>query len=79
MAGVIQSKPTVKDICNSVTLEIRDLELQKLNLKKEFKNIKGEQDQIALITELSKDVNKTLKQQTIQAKIYHYLECSRFE
>ena len=79
IAGSLHGKPTIKDICDSVTFEIRDLELQKINLKKEFKNIKSEQDQMALITELTKDVNATLKQQTSQAKIYHYLECSRFE
>ena len=51
----------------------------KKNLKKEFKNIDNEIEQFGLLPELTKDVNNTIKQQIFQAKLYHYLDCSRFD
>ena len=71
--------PSIKEICTGLKYEIRDLELMKKNLKKEFKNIDNEIEQFGLLPELTKDVNNTIKQQIFQAKLYHYLDCSRFD
>ena len=49
----------------------------KNNLKKEFKNIDTEIEQFEMLPELTKDINNTLNQQILQAKLYHYLDCSR--
>ena len=69
----------IKEICNSAENELKDLELMKRNLKKEFKYIDNELEQFELLPKLINDVNETLKQQILQAKLYHYLDCSRFE
>lgn len=50
----------------------------KRNLKKKFKYVDNELEQFELLPKLTKDVNETLKQQILQAKLYHYLDCSRF-
>ena len=71
--------PNIKEICNSAENEIIDLELMKRNLKKEFKYIDNELEQFELLPKLTKDVNETLKQQILQAKLYHYLDCPRFK
>ena len=71
--------PSIKQICNIVQYEVRELELQKQNLKKEFKKIKSDLKQFELLPEFTKDVNRTIKQQIQQAKLYHYLECSKFK
>ena len=71
--------PNIKEVCNSAENEIKDLELMKRNLKKEFKYIDNELEQFELLPKLINDVNETLKQQILQAKLYHYLDCSRFE
>ena len=70
--------PNIEEVCNSAEEEIKDLELMKRNLKKEFKYINNELEQFELLPKLTKDVNETLKQQILQAKLYHYLDCSRF-
>ena len=51
----------------------------KRNLKKEFKYIDNELEQFELLPKLTKDINEILKQQILQAKLYHYLGCPRFE
>ena len=51
----------------------------KKNLKKEFKYTGKELEQFELLSELTKDINDVVKQQILQAKLYHYLDCSRFE
>ena len=71
--------PSIKTICNDIEYEIQDLELMKNNLKKEFKLKNDELQQFELLPELTKDVNNTIKQQILQAKLYHYLDCSRFK
>ena len=71
--------PNIKEVCNSAENEIKDLELMKSNLKKEFKYIDNELEQFELLPKFTDDVNETLKQQILQAKLYHYLDCSRFE
>ena len=71
--------PSIKQICNVVQYKIRNLELQKQKLNIEFKKIESEIKQFELLPELTNDVNKTIKQQIKQAKLYHYLECSRFD
>ena len=73
------SIPSIEETCNIVQYEIRNLELQKKNLKKAFKKMQSDLEQFELLPEFTKDVNKTIKQQIEQAKLYHYLECSRFE
>ena len=65
------------EICKNLEYEIKDLELMKNNLKKEFKNIDTEIEQFEMLPELTKDINNTLNQQILQAKLYHYLDCSR--
>ena len=70
--------PSINEICNSVEYEIRDLELMKNNLKKEFKKIDNELKQFELLPELTKDVNETTKQQILQAKLYFYMNCSNY-
>ena len=71
--------PNIEEVCNSAEEEIKDLELMKRNLKKEFKYINNELEQFELLPKLTKDVNETLKQQILQAKLYHYLDCPRFK
>ena len=71
--------PNIEEVCNSAEAKIKDLELMKRNLKKEFKYIDNELEQFELLPKLTKDVNETLKQQILQAKLYHYLDCSRYE
>ena len=71
--------PNIEEVCNSTENEIKDIELRKSNLKKEFKYIDNELEQFELLPKLINDVNETLKQQILQAKLYHYLDCSRFE
>ena len=68
----------LKKLCFDIENEILDLELMKKNLKKEFKNINDELEQFELLPELTKDINNTLSQQIQQAKLYHYLDCPRF-
>ncbi|MBF96492.1 MAG: hypothetical protein CFH34_00162 [Alphaproteobacteria bacterium MarineAlpha9_Bin4] len=70
--------PSIAELCINVEYEIKDLELMKKNLKNEFKKKGNELDQFELLPELTKDINETVKQQILQAKLYHYLECSRF-
>ena len=67
-----------KKLCFDIETEILDLELMKKNLKKEFKNIEDELEQFELLPELTKDINTVVQQQILQAKLYHYLDCSRF-
>ena len=69
--------PNIEEVYNSAEAEIKDLELMKKSLKKEFKYIDNELEQFELLPKLTKDVNETLKQQILQAKLYHYLDCSR--
>lgn len=79
--GHVYSKdvfPTIEEICNDLEYEIRDLELMKRNLKKLFKQKEDELEQFELLPELTKDVNNTLKQQILQARLYYYLDCTRF-
>ena len=71
--------PNIEEVCNSAEAKIKDLELMKRNLKKEFKYIDNELEQFELLPKLTKDVNETLKQQILQAKLYHYLNCIRFK
>ncbi|MBV69534.1 MAG: hypothetical protein CMJ08_07015 [Pelagibacterales bacterium] len=71
--------PTIEELCNEAENEIKDLELMKKNLKKEFKYTGKELEQFELLSELTKDINDVVKQQILQAKLYHYLDCSRFE
>ena len=71
------AKPTILEICKNLEHEIKDLEQMKNNLKKEFKNIDTEIEQFEMLPELTKDINNTLNQQILQAKLYHYLDCSR--
>ena len=71
--------PNIEEVCNSAENEIKDIELRKSNLKKEFKYIDNELEQFELLPKLKKDINEILKQQIIQAKLYHYLDCPRFE
>ena len=71
--------PNIEEVCNSAENEIKDLELMKRNLKKEFKYIDNELEQFELLPKLTKDINEILKQQILQAKLYHYLDCPRFE
>ena len=71
--------PNIEEVCNSAENEIKDIELRKSKLKKEFKYIDNELEQFELLPKLTKDVNETLKQQILQAKLYHYLNCPRFE
>ena len=71
--------PSTEEICNSAENEIKDLELMKKKLKKEFKYIDSELKQFELLPELTKDINLILKQQIIQAKLYHYLDCSKYD
>ena len=73
-----ENLPGLKKLCFDIEIEILDLELMKKNLKKEFKNIKDELEQFELLPELTKDINNTLSQQIQQAKLYHYLDCPRF-
>ena len=70
--------PSIKELCNDVENEVQDLELMKKNLKKEFKYKGDELEQFELLPELTKDINKIVKQQILQAKLYHYLNCLRF-
>ena len=71
------AEPSILEICKNLEYEIKDLELMKNNLKKEFKNIETEIEQFEMLPELTKDINNTLNQQILQAKLYHYLDCSR--
>ena len=71
--------PSIKQVCYTVQYEIRNLELQKKNLKKEFKKTKSDLEQFELLPEFTKDINRTINLQIHQAKLYHYLECSKFE
>ena len=71
--------PSIKDVCNSTENQIRDVELMKRNLKKEFKNIDDELEKFEILPKLTKDINEILQQQILQAKLYHYLDCPRFE
>lgn len=71
------AEPTILEICKNLEHEIKDLELMKNNLKKEFKNIDTDIEQFEMLPELTKDINNTLNQQILQAKLYHYLDCSR--
>ena len=71
--------PNIEEVCNSAENEIKDIELRKSNLKKEFKYIDNELEQFELLPKLTKDINEILKQQILQAKLYHYLDCPRFE
>ncbi len=71
--------PSTEEICKTAENEIRDLELMKRNLKIEFKNINNELEQFEMLPKLSKDINEIFKQQLPQAKLYHYLDCSRFD
>ena len=71
------AEPTILEICKNLEHEIKDLELMKNNLKKEFKKIDTEIEQFEMLPELTKDINNTLNQQILQAKLYHYLDCSR--
>ena len=57
--------PNIEEVCNSAEEEIKDLELMKRNLKKEFKYINNELEQFELLPKLTKDVNETLKQQIL--------------
>ena len=70
--------PNIEEVCNSAEAKIKDLELMKRNLKKEFKYIDNELEQFELLPKLTKDINEILKQQILQAKLYHYLDCPRF-
>ena len=70
--------PNIEEVCNSAENEIKDIELRKSTLKKEFKYIDNELEQFELLPKLTKDVNETLKRQILQAKLYHYLDCPRF-
>ena len=72
------SLPSIEELCNEVENEIKDLELMKNNLKKEFKYKDSELEQFELLPELTKDINKVVQQQILQAKLYHYLDCPRF-
>ena len=74
-----ETLPTIKELCNSVKLEIKSLELIKKNLKKEFKQKNTELEQFELLPDFTEDINKTINLQIPQAKLYHYLNCSRFE
>ena len=71
--------PNIEEVCNSAENEIKDIELRKSNLKKEFKYIDNELEQFELLPKLTKDINEILKQQILQAKLYHYLDCPRFK
>ena len=71
--------PSIEEVCNSTENEIRDVESMKRNLKKEFKNIDDELEKFELLPKLTKDINEILLQQILQAKLYHYLDCPRFE
>ena len=71
--------PNTQEVCKIAEDEIKKLELMKKNLKKEFKYIDNELEQFELLPKLTKDINEILKQQIIQAKLYHYLDCPRFE
>ena len=71
--------PNIEEVCKSAEDEIENIELRKRNLKKEFKYIDNELEQFELLPKLTKDINEILKQQILQAKLYHYLDCPRFE
>ena len=71
--------PNIEEVCKNAKDEIKNIELRKRNLKKDFKNIDNELEQFELLPKLTKDVNAILKQQILQAKLYHYLDCSRYE
>ena len=71
--------PNIEEVCKSAEDEIKDIELRKSKLKKEFKYIDDELEQFELLPKLTKDINEILKQQILQAKLYHYLDCPRFE
>ena len=68
--------PSIKELCSDVEIEIKDLELMKKNLKKEFKYKDTTIEQFELLPELTKDINNIIQQQISQAKLYHYLDCS---
>ena len=71
--------PSIKELCSDVEHEIKDLELMKQNLKKEFKYKDNKLEQFELLPELTKDINNIVQLQISQAKLYHYLDCSRFD
>ncbi len=71
--------PNIEEVCKSAEDEIENIELRKRNLKKEFKYLDNELEQFELLPKLTKDVNEILKQQILQAKLYHYLDCPRYE
>ena len=71
--------PNIEEVCKSAEDEIKVIELRKRKLKKEFKYIDNELEQFEFLPKLTKDVNEILKQQILQAKLYHYLDCPRFE
>ena len=74
-----ESLISTEEICNDVEREIKDLELIKKNLKKEFKYKDNELAKFDMLIELTKDVNDIIQKQVLQAKLYHYLDCSRFD
>ena len=51
----------------------------KSNLQKKFKDIDDELEQFELLPKLSKDVSDILQQQILQAKLFHYLDYSKFD
>ena len=70
--------PSIKELCGDVEHEIRDLELMKQNLKKEFKSKNNELEQFEILPELTKDIANILEQQILQGKLNHYLDCNEF-
>ena len=70
--------PSIEEICNKVKNEIKIIEVSKRNLEKELKKFESDIEQFELLPEITKDTRKLINRQILQGKLYHYLECSKY-